>query len=340
MLRCIDLALRGAMFTSPNPQVGSVIVSDGKVIGEGYHQRCGGPHAEVEAIHSVKESELLLKSTLYVNLEPCSHHGKTPPCADLIIEKKIPRVVVANVDPNPMVSGKGIERLRNHGVEVTEGICAAEAEAINRPFFVHHRLNRPYYLAKWARTADGFMGRLPGSADSPRITSGPANRLVHQLRAESDAILVGSRTANQDDPALNTRLVKGPSPLRIIVDPLGELRDELRLLHDGLPNIILSNESKQVGNSTYVQVSPSDDLYTQLDKTLLERDLVKILVEGGAHTLNELARSGRMDECIEITAPVNWLEGVKAPTLKGLPIEEFDLGADHARRYLYPEVVL
>lgn len=336
MLRCIDLAKRGAMYTSPNPQVGSVVVHEGVIVGEGYHSKLGAPHAEVEAIRSVSDANVLKKSTLYVNLEPCSHHGRTPPCADLILEHKIPRVVVANVDPNPSVSGKGLERLRSNGVEVITGVCEAQATTINRPFFHHQIHGRPYYLAKWARTADGFMGRLEGSSGSRRISSDIADRWVHQLRAESDAILIGSRTANLDDPLLTTRLVDGPAPIRVIIDPQGDLRDDLRLFQDKGRNIVLGNESKIEGNTEFLRAET--DLFLQLDQLLLDNELIKILVEGGAETLVRLYKAGRMDECVEIISPNEWTEGIPAPIVKGEIQGVFDFGPDRAFKYLNPEL--
>jgi len=334
MLRCIDLAKRGAMYTSPNPQVGSVIVYRDKIIGEGFHSKVGGPHAEVEAIRSVADPELLKESTLYVNLEPCSHHGRTPPCADLIVENKIPRVVVANEDPNPSVSGKGIEHLRTSGVHVMTGVCAQEAEAINRPFFHQQLLGRPYYQAKWARTSDGFMGRPQDSEESRHISSEVANRWVHQLRAESDAILVGVGTANADDPSLTTRLVDGPDAVRVVIDPNGKLRSDLRMFNVGGENIVLSNVYKKEGNTHFVEVN--EDLYEVLDRVLLERDLIKVLVEGGAHTLRELERAGRMDEAVEIVAPLNWGNGLKAPIVTSELHRSYEFGQDQANHYLKP----
>jgi len=334
MLRCIDLAKWGAMYTSPNPQVGSVIVYRGKIIGEGFHSKVGGPHAEVEAIRSVADPDLLKESTLYVNLEPCSHHGRTPPCADLIVENKIPRVVVANEDPNPSVSGKGLEHLRASSVDVMTGVCAQEAEAINRPFFHQQLVGRPYYKAKWARTSDGFMGRQEGSEKSSHISSDLANRWVHQLRAESDAILVGSGTANADDPLLTTRLVDGPDPVRVVLDPNGELRSDLRMFKDGGANIVVSNVDKEEGNTLFVDAN--ENIYDVLDRVLMERDLVKILVEGGAHTLRELERAGRMDEALEIIAPMTWGNGLKAPKVAGKPTRNYEFGPDRANQYLKP----
>ncbi|MBT8401451.1 MAG: bifunctional diaminohydroxyphosphoribosylaminopyrimidine deaminase/5-amino-6-(5-phosphoribosylamino)uracil reductase RibD [Rhodothermia bacterium] len=238
MERCLDLARRGAGSVSPNPMVGSVLVDEsGSVIGEGWHQMFGGPHAEVHAIDDAERKngrDALKSATLVVNLEPCSHHGKTPPCADLIIDNGIPRVVVGITDPNPEVSGRGIERLRESGVDVTTGVLAADCARLNEPFLHHQRTGRPLVILKVAQTLDGFVAAADGR--SQWITGEVSRRRVHQMRAELDSVMVGSGTAQSDDPALTVRLTEGRQPWRIVLDREGTLSADLKLLNDEHPD--------------------------------------------------------------------------------------------------------
>ena len=236
MSRCIQLARNGFYGAAPNPMVGAVIVHDGKIIGEGYHVRCGGPHAEVNAVRSVRNPELLKESTIYVSLEPCSHYGKTPPCADLIVEKGIPRVVVGCMDPFAKVAGRGIRKLQEAGIEVTVGVLEAECLALNRRFITFHTHHRPYITLKWAESADGFMDslRTDYEKEKPYAFSTPYTRmLVHRCRAEHQAILVGRQTALADNPSLNLRMWPGKSPLRLVMDRRGDLPGHLALFNDG-----------------------------------------------------------------------------------------------------------
>ena len=219
MRRCLQLAQCGRQGAAPNPMVGAVVVCDGRIIGEGYHQRCGGPHAEVNAIRSVKEPELLRRSTIYVSLEPCAHYGKTPPCAKLIIEMGIPTVVVGCRDPFPKVDGRGIDLLREAGIEVRVGILEKECLWLNRRFITFHTLHRPYITLKWAQSRDGLLDRRRESAEEPpaRLSSPVTQTLVHRLRALNKAILVGRRTWELDRPGLNVRLWTGEDPQRIVL---------------------------------------------------------------------------------------------------------------------------
>ena len=221
MRRCIELAHMGFGATVPNPMVGAVIVHQGKIIGEGYHCKYGEAHAEVNAVNSVEDKSLLSESTLYINLEPCTHFGKTPPCCDLIMQSHIPRVVIANVDPNPLVKGKGIEKLKNAGIEVTTDVLKAEGEELNKRFFSYYKKSRPYIILKWAQTGDGFMDivRHPSQHLKPVwITTEEARILVHKWRSEEQAILVGTNTVFLDNPKLNVREWTGKDPIRILVD--------------------------------------------------------------------------------------------------------------------------
>ncbi|MDR3137492.1 MAG: bifunctional diaminohydroxyphosphoribosylaminopyrimidine deaminase/5-amino-6-(5-phosphoribosylamino)uracil reductase RibD [Tannerellaceae bacterium] len=303
MRRCLELAEAGKGNTSPNPMVGAVVVYEGRIIGEGYHHRSGEPHAEVNAIAAVRNTNLLPSSTLYVNLEPCAHYGKTPPCADLIIEKNIRRVVVACLDPFPAVAGQGIYRLQQAGVEVVTGVLEKEARSLNKAFITCHEQHRPYIFLKWAQSADGFMDRLRTDASFPpvRFSSPASRRVVHKLRAEVDAIMVGRRTAELDDPSLTVRHWAGRSPIRIV----------LGRQFKPSPQAHLSNGC--------VETHP---LLPQVLADLSERKLNSLLVEGGATLLQSFLEAGLWDEAHVEVAPFSLVEGVKAPdiAISSLPI--------------------
>lgn len=317
MIRCIELAEKGLGRVAPNPMVGSVIVHNGKIIGEGYHQIFGGPHAEVNAINAVKNKDLLKESTLFVNLEPCAHFGKTPPCADLIIASKIPRVVVAQRDPNPKVAGRGIERMKAAGIEVIEGICAAEAEFLNRRFLMHQRENRPYIILKWAQSADGFMDRERDSVEEPKINwiSHPATKkLVHLWRSQEQAILVGRNTIVNDNPRLDTREVTGASPLRIVLSNSGKIPKESKVLTDGNRTLIYNkNFAKKIGNVEFIKFET--DLLKNALHDLSGKGISSILVEGGAETLNTFIVNNLWDEGRIIQSENRFNSGLKAPEI-------------------------
>lgn len=317
MIRCIQLAENGLGRVAPNPMVGSIIVHDDKIIGEGYHQVYGGPHAEVNAINVVKDKGLLKESTLFVNLEPCAHFGKTPPCADLIIASKIPKVVVAQRDPNPKVAGRGIERMKAAGIVVIEGICEAEAEFLNRRFLTHQRNNRPYIILKWAQSADGFMDRDRNAADDPKINwiSHPATKkLVHLWRSQEQAILVGRNTVVNDNPRLDTREVVGPSPLRIVLSNSGEIPAESKVLTDGNPALIYNALiAKKTGKAEWIKFE--ENLLKNTLYDLSEKGISSVLVEGGAETLNAFIKSDLWGEA-RIIQSANYLySGLKAPEI-------------------------
>lgn len=335
MNRCLQLAENGLGNVAPNPMVGSVIVHEKKIIGSGYHRRFGGPHAEVHAIQSVGNKELLKDSVLFVNLEPCSHHGKTPPCADLIIETQIPKVVVAMRDPNPKVSGSGIEKMRAAGIEVIEGICVKEATFLNRRFIKFHTKKRPYIILKWAESGDGFMDRLRGESNKPGVNwiSHPeTKKLVHKWRSEEQAILVGKNTIETDDPELTTRLVQGNSPLRIILSSSGKIPENAKILKDGNPTLIFNeNISEKEGNAEWIKVE--SDLIGFSLKTLYERNISSVIVEGGRDTLNRFLKKDIWDEIRIIKSPRMIGEGLNAPEFEGVPQERFAYGKDEIRMY-------
>lgn len=317
MNRCIELARKGKFNTSPNPRVGAVIVCDGKIIGEGYHERYGKAHAEVNAIKNVEHKALLKRSTIYVNLEPCSHFGKTPPCADLIIQSKIPRVVICNKDPFEDVNGSGIQKLLNENIEVKTNVLAEKGEFLNRRFFSFHRYKRPYIILKWAETVDGYISRHKDSPDFKDnwITSGSSKTLVHQWRAEEDAILIGSQTAIIDQPKLNTRLIKGKSPKKILIDP--ELEVNLNELENSDNKWLVFNKHKEEHSteSHLIQIDFYDQPIQQMMKKLYALKVQSVIVEGGTYTLNSFIESRLWDEARQFISPKTFGDGIVAPNM-------------------------
>lgn len=314
MRRCLQLARCGRLGAAPNPMVGAVIVHNGRIIGEGYHRRCGEGHAEVNAIASVTEKDrgLLKQSTIYVSLEPCAHYGKTPPCAQLIINTGIPCVVVGCRDPFARVDGRGISLLREAGILVREGVLEQECLHLNRRFITFHTLHRPFITLKWAQSEDGFIDRDRTScAEPPVCFSTPATRaLVHQLRAEHDAILVGRRTMELDCPSLTVRYWNGKNPLPIVIGEGGfKIGDDFSAFRTVLPH----------------SSSETSLLSTLLEK-LWERGIQSLLVEGGAQTLQGFIDEGLWDEARIETAPMQLNGGVAAPHIDGTMVKkaEFD----------------
>ncbi|MBM6857120.1 bifunctional diaminohydroxyphosphoribosylaminopyrimidine deaminase/5-amino-6-(5-phosphoribosylamino)uracil reductase RibD [Caecibacteroides pullorum] len=298
MRRCIQLARNGLCNTAPNPMVGAVIVHNGRIIGEGYHVRCGQAHAEVNAIRSVKAPALLKESTIYVSLEPCAHYGKTPPCADLIIEKQIPRIVIGCQDPFAKVAGRGIQKLRDAGREVVVGVLEEECRQLIRRFITFHTRKRPYITLKWAESADGFIDRLRTEGNPTVLSSPLTSMLVHKLRTEHAAILVGTDTARLDNPRLNVRHWYGPAPVRITIDRHHRLPQDLNLFDGSQPTLVYTEEN-----------------LSEILKDLYERQLQSLLVEGGSRLLQSFIDAGLWDEIIVEEAPMILGEGVKAPLL-------------------------
>lgn len=308
MRRCIQLALNGISGASPNPMVGAVVVHNGRIIGEGYHRKCGGPHAEPNAIRSVRHLELLPESTLYVSLEPCAHYGKTPPCADLIVEKRIPRVVIGCKDPFAKVDGLGIKKLLDAGCEVKVGVLEAECMALNKRFMTYHTLKRPFITLKWAQSQDGFIGQRGDELASQQagidvsqqvVFSTPLTQtLVHKLRAHTDAILVGGGTVLADNPSLTVRRWHGEHPLRVVIDTRGNLPAGYRVFDDEAETLVWKDW----------------DLKGLLD-TLYAKGVQSLLVEGGAAVLARFIDAALWDEVRVETAPVCLGQGVPAPSL-------------------------
>ena len=326
--RCFQLARKGKGFVQPNPMVGAVIVHNDKIIGEGYHRKYGEAHAEVNAINSIKDISLLSKSTLYVSLEPCSHHGKTPPCAELIIEKKIPRVVIATADPNPKVSGKGIQMLRDNGIEVIVGVLENEARELNKPFFVNQTLRRPYIILKWAQSSDGFIDIERTSLDEKppaRISNNITTVLSHKLRTEVQAILVGTRTALLDNPQLTARKWFGKNPTRIVIDKENKLPPDLAIFDTAAPTIVFSSvvpdNSQKKENLTHISIDFAKNAVEQISDHLFSLNIYSLLVEGGTKTLSSFIENNLWDEAFIEISDKPLFSGVVSPDIQGVKTE-------------------
>ncbi|MBK5195757.1 MAG: bifunctional diaminohydroxyphosphoribosylaminopyrimidine deaminase/5-amino-6-(5-phosphoribosylamino)uracil reductase RibD [Proteiniphilum sp.] len=324
MHRCIQLARKGEGFTKPNPMVGAVIVHNNKIIGEGYHRQFGTAHAEVNAIASVRDQSLLPESTIYVSLEPCAHHGKTPPCADLIISRKIPRVVVAITDPNPKVAGKGIEKMRKHGVDVSLGMLAEEARELNRIFFVNQLYNRPFVILKWAQSKDGFMDlhRISLEEKSPvKISNSITHSIVHKFRTQVQGIIVGTNTALLDNPQLTARKWFGNHPVRIVIDRENKIPPASALFDGTASTIVFTasppDDSCQYEHVKHIIIDFSKDTITQIVNYLYNENIYSLLVEGGAKLLSSFIEREMWDEALVESSGKLLLSGVKAPDIQG-----------------------
>ena len=322
MARCLELAAKGRFGTAPNPMVGAVIVHEGRIIGEGYHRQCGGPHAEVNAVRSVKDEQLLREATMYVSLEPCAHYGKTPPCADMIIEKGIPRVVIGCRDSFDQVDGKGIQKLRAAGVEVTVGVLEQECLDLNRAFFTYHGKKRPYITLKWAQSVDGYIDkqRTTNDGEQPvRFSTDETAVRVHRLRALSDAILVGRHTAELDNPSLTTRLWPGRDPLRLVIDREGNLDMGLKLFDSSIKTVVFTDDFRDFGgtkNVEQVRLDFAKNILPQIMDYLYTQKVQRLLVEGGAALLQSFIDCGIWDEAFVEEAPFSLGSGVKAPHIE------------------------
>ena len=315
MSRCLQLAIQGAGYVAPNPMVGAVLVYEDNIIGEGYHEVYGEPHAEVNCISSVKESDKqsISKATLYVSLEPCVHFGRTPPCTDLITRNKIPKVVIGCSDPFKEVDGKGIEKLRTAGITVESGVLEKECISLNKRFFTFHKQHRPYIILKWAQSADGMIAGV--GSKRLLISNDFSNRLVHKWRSEEGAILVGTNTALLDNPELTTRLWPGKSPTRLVLDMNLRLPTSLKLL-DGTQETIIFNTIREgeESNLHYYKVDGSSDIIQQLCTALFKLKVQSIIVEGGSKLLQSFIDAGLWDEARVITNKKLFISsGIPAP---------------------------
>ncbi|MFO7370386.1 MAG: bifunctional diaminohydroxyphosphoribosylaminopyrimidine deaminase/5-amino-6-(5-phosphoribosylamino)uracil reductase RibD [Bacteroidales bacterium] len=332
MSRCLDLAVQGLGYTAPNPLVGSVVVCNNRIIGEGYHRQIGGPHAEVNAVNSVKDKSLLRKSVLYVNLEPCSHTGRTPPCADMIIRAGIPEVVIGTVDPNPLVSGKGIGMLEKAGIRVMKGVLEKECIDLNRRFFVFHRHKRPYVVLKWAQSADGFIDviREANTTNQPTWISNEISRmLVHKWRSEEQSIMIGTRTAAMDNPRLNVREWPGKSPIRVVIDRNLSLPKNLHVFDNTSSTIVFNAlHDYSEGLTTYARINYSDSMLNQALGYLYDHEIQSVFVEGGRMLIDSFIQEGLWDEARVFKGKIYFNSGVGAPVIPSVKPEEIHIRED------------
>jgi diaminohydroxyphosphoribosylaminopyrimidine deaminase/5-amino-6-(5-phosphoribosylamino)uracil reductase len=337
MQRCIDLAMLGIGEAAPNPMVGSVIVHNGIIIGEGYHKKCGQPHAEVNAINSVKDQSLLKESTIYVNLEPCAHFGKTPPCADMIVEKKIPRVVIGCIDSFAKVAGKGITILKNAGCIVDVGILEKECLELNRRFFTFHEKKRPYIILKWAQTLDGFIDvdrKQDEAIESYWITNQLAKMLVHKWRTEESAFMVGANTVLNDAPQLTSREWSGKNPIRIVPDKDLSLPATLQIFNNDAPTIVFNQmKDEKKDNIQFIKVNFDKKLNINIMKSLHELEIQSVVIEGGRKLLQSFINENLWDEARVFTGNRYFKKGTKAPEFKGFQVSETMVGDCWLRVY-------
>lgn len=331
----LTLAAQGGRAVMPNPLVGAVLVHNNTIISSGFHEYFGGPHAEVNAILALSDHSLLPHATLYVTLEPCAHHGKTPPCTDLIVQSGIPSVVIGCLDPFPQVAGRGVAALRAAGVHVTEGVRHREASWMNRRFIVAHRAQRPYVILKWAETSDGFLARPDLSS---RWISCPESRqLVHQWRAQEMGILVGTTTARVDNPQLTVRDAHGPNPVRVTIDAHCTLPATAHLFDQSAETIIFNaSRDEQRGLTTWVALNWHHCVLSQVFAHLYHRQIISVIIEGGAATLARCIAAQLWDEARVFISPSRFGAGIAAPRLPIAPHTETQVGSDLLRTTFAP----
>lgn len=318
MKRCIQLAKNGLGTTYPNPLVGSVIVCDGKIIGEGWHKKSGEPHAEVNAVNSVKDKSLLSKATIYVSLEPCSHFGKTPPCCDLIIRHKIPNIVVGTIDPFAKVAGSGIRKLMEAGKNVTVGILEKECHDLNKRFFTFHQKKRPYIILKWAESQDGYISPAEKQEQKPVwISNAFSRQLVHKWRTEEQAILVGTQTVVDDNPKLDARDWSGQNPTKIVIDRNNRISKESHIF-DSPRDIIIFNSGTYNAvkeNITSIKIDFNKNICEQVLAFLYQKEIQSVIIEGGRQTLQSFIDSDLWDEARVFKGSLKLKNGTRAPFL-------------------------
>jgi diaminohydroxyphosphoribosylaminopyrimidine deaminase/5-amino-6-(5-phosphoribosylamino)uracil reductase len=337
MKQCLSLALKGLGNVAPNPMVGSVIVHNGEVIGQGYHERYGQAHAEVNAINSVNDQSLLRRSTLYVNLEPCAHYGKTPPCADLIVHHKIPYVVIGSIDSNSLVKGKGVEKLVNAGCDVKIGVLEDECRELNRRFFTFHEKQRPYIILKWAQSADGLIDTqrsIEQVGQATQISSDSSRKLVHKWRSEEQAIMIGTNTAVLDNPRLTVRELEGKDPLRVVLDRNLKVPLSYHLLDGSAPTLIFTEmKEKRSDKAEYVQLKFDAGLLKNVMTELYKRNIQSVIVEGGAKLIDSMTAQSLWDEARVFISKRRLGNGVHAPALHKQPVSTKELQGDELRSY-------
>lgn len=334
MQRALDLAVLGEGNVAPNPLVGCVITQNGKIIGEGYHQKYGQPHAEVNAINSVFDKNLLKNSTFYVSLEPCSHFGKTPPCADLLIKYQPKKVIICNLDSNPLVAGKGVEKLKNAGIEVVNGILEEKGKLVNRRFFTFMEKKRPYIFLKWAQTNDGFLARFN---EKIQISNTHTRTYTHKWRTHEAGIMVGTNTAKTDNPRLDARFWVGNNPIRIFIDKNLTLNSENYLLDQKTLTLcynLIKNETKE--NLIFVRLDEKDfseNLVEIILEDLYKRKIQSVMVEGGSRLLNSFLEKNIWDEIAVFQSKKLFFEGIKAPQLTVFPSKIIPIQEDNLLHY-------
>ena len=337
MQRAIDLALLGRGRTSPNPMVGCVIEHNGRIIGEGWHKKAGSSHAEVNAFNSVIDKSLLPESNVYVTLEPCSHHGKTPPCSDLIVGNNVNKVFVGCVDSNPIVAKKGISKITKSGIEVITGILEKECWNINDRFNTFHETGRPFVVLKWAQSADFFIDprNSENSLGQVSVSNAESKVLTHKFRNDEDAILIGTATAEVDNPVLTNRKWGGKSPLRIVIDKNLKLRSELKIFNDSHPTLVITSlERKNYKNTSYLKLD-FNNLVPELLNYLKTINILSLLVEGGAKTLQSFIDNNLWDEARIYTSKKEFKTGTSSPSIKWLSRQEYAL-SDNTLSVLKP----
>ena len=344
MQRCLELASKGKNGVQQNPMVGSVVVYNNKIIGEGFHHEYGKAHAEVIAINQVKNKALLKESTIYVSLEPCAHFGKTPPCSDLIVKHQLKRVVIATIDPFSEVSGKGIEKLKNAGIETTVGILQEEARFLNRQFFVFHKKKRPYIILKWAESSDGFIDilRQENEIGSYPVSQPESSYYNHQWRADEDAILVGYKTAETDDPELTTRKISGDHPIRIVLDKNLNLPHTHKVFNENVETWIINlDKSERKNNVSYIKVNTWENMPNRVSELLYESNKQSVIIEGGAKTHKVFLDQNLWDEIRVIKSSKIFRDGLKANnTSTHTPTYRFNYLHDQITCILNPDLKL
>jgi diaminohydroxyphosphoribosylaminopyrimidine deaminase / 5-amino-6-(5-phosphoribosylamino)uracil reductase len=339
MQRCIQLASKGMGRVFSNPLVGALILHNHKIIAEGCHEAFGGAHAEPNAIYSVNDKTLLNDSTLYVNLEPCSHFGKTPPCVNLIIASKIPRVIIGTIDPNPLVSGKGVDILRKAGIEVKVGVLEKECEWLNRRFFTYHKEKRTYVVLKWAQSADGFLDILRNTitpAGPNWITNEPARQLVHKWRSMEMSIMTGTNTVIIDNPKLNVREWPGKDPLRIVLDRSLRIPKNRSVFDKSIPTTVFTEKAAaSEENLEFYQIEFDEMVLDRILKILFQRGIQSVFVEGGAKLLQAFIDRDLWDEARVFYGPEDFVEGVKAPVFNNFfQAEENNIGKSKYKLFM------
>jgi len=337
--RCFQLALHGLGNVAPNPMVGCVIVKNGKIIGEGFHKKYGNSHAEVNAIRSIRNKSEIENSEVYINLEPCSHYGKTPPCADKLISHKVRRVIISNTDPNPIVNGKGVEKLINAGIEVITNVLKNEGRVLNKRFFTFFEKKRPYIILKWAQTLDGFIDikreglkQISEAYADNWITNNQLKALVHKWRSEEQAIIIGTNTAKNDNPKLNVRHWVGKSPLRMVIDRNLTLPNNLNIFDYSLPTVVFNSVNSQYNkNIEYYQINFNKNTENDILNYCFQKNIQSIIIEGGKELLESFINKNLWDEARILIGNKFFIEGTEAPTIKGKIVEFSSFGKDYLK---------